>query len=374
MRFKLVLLLLFLTFLLSACGGPSPEEAVSQTSESVVKVIVDTDNGQKTGAGFFYSPYIVATNYHLLTGIKSGSIVTVNEETLLEETYSIVNVLDFNATLDIALVTVSYEGVPVSIDDKPVETADRVFTIVRPLLAPSTRLEGLVIMPEWHINDNQFIGVTAPITAENTGAPLINEKGKVIGINTSTYSDGEYDNIATPIKAFAELNTSSPYSISDFCSLSNPFNILASFITNNTQTQYYITALQDAATDIYCTYYDSLDCIGMIFYLDDYLHYDFELNADNTYSIRVGLAHEGRDTYALSTGFIGQGTLTGNEYRDINKYSYSAIPWSNGSQLSDMSGYLKEQAYIWMDKLIPAFDGWCRKNGLPCTASDFGLY
>lgn len=372
----LLWMLLLIAVVLTACSGPSPEKIYQQVSESVVEVIVETDNGQKTGSGFFYAPNTIATNYFTIAGMTSGSI-----QLLDGGLYQIQSILGIDVDKDIALIAVSCEGVPVEIDTAAPEMGETVYTPVDSLWYTSTHSEGLVLTADDSSRDRPFMLVTTPITKENTGGPLINSKGKVIGINSLTHSD-DVLYYAVLIKALENLDTNSPYSVSEFHDLTEPYNAIVAFARKHVDYQetLYISELQQEATMVTCNYYNTDDYpnststpeeyLTLTFYPEQGLAYFIRINANREYSvgIRKGGVMEGAHVLATDTN------LTGNGYRDISNYKYGATAWGSDTGISDMPGYLREHAFIWMDKLVPTIDSWCKMKHIPCSANDLGLY
>ena len=376
----LLWMILLTVIVLTACSGPSPEKIYQQIPQSTVEVIVDTATTEKLGTGFFYAPNTVATNYHVISGMQSGYI-KIQDGGM----YQIESIQGFDAARDIALITVSYAGTPVSVGDKTPETGETVYTLGSSLGLTGTFAEGVISTSERMVDGYSFIQTSAPISSGNSGGPLINAQGKVIGINTASFSDGQNLNLAVPISALAILDTTKPYSVSEFCGLSDPFEALTAFILEHgTDTFMHsyrakatISALQNDITEVSCTYV-YLDTpnryeryVGLNFNLDDHLCYFLYIQSDSSYTVGVSYGAYGENTYGFATE---DGALWGNAYRDISYYSYSVMPWDNKTPILDMSGYLEKQVYIWMDKLIPTFDSWCRMNKIPCTASDFDIY
>jgi serine protease Do len=153
----------------------------------------------KTGTGFFISSDIVATNYHVVADSKEIA-VTWNERRLPA---SIVMKDQVN---DLALLRVAFPSggiernlaavqvVPLSMGDvRTVKDGDKVFTIGYPLtseLGKRARVsEGIVNSTVGVEDDPRMLQISVPIQPGNSGGPLFNNLGQVIGVVTSTINN-----------------------------------------------------------------------------------------------------------------------------------------------------------------------------------------
>lgn len=178
--------------------GLTPGEVYARNVDSVVavtstvtsSVFGQTAQGTSSGSGFIITPngYVV-TNYHVVEG---GSDITVICHDGTEYPAKVVGTDSAN---DVAVLKVEAEDLPaVSIgksDDLII--GDMVVAIGNPLgTLTSTQTVGYVSgMNREVTTDNTMINMIqtdAAINSGNSGGPLFNMKGEVVGITTAKYS------------------------------------------------------------------------------------------------------------------------------------------------------------------------------------------
>jgi len=157
-----------------------------------------------TGSGFFLTDDGVAvTNYHVIEGAHSAYIKTTSDEI-----YNILGYYYLNAEADIAVLKV---GAPAGVrfpvlkigSIEAIEQGERIYAIGSPFGLDNTFTEGL-ISNTYRTMDKAYIQHSAPISAGNSGGPLINSFGEVIGVNTSVFEQsgnriGQNLNFAVPV-------------------------------------------------------------------------------------------------------------------------------------------------------------------------------
>ena len=148
------------------------------------------------GSGFIINNdgYIL-TNYHVIDGAKE---VTVTLSDGQEVTASVVN---YDSDQDVAMIKINQDievpGVVELGDSDALQPGEEVLAIGNPLSKElsSTLTKGIVsalnrsIETETGVSTN-LIQTDTAINSGNSGGPLINTKGEVIGINTLKASDG----------------------------------------------------------------------------------------------------------------------------------------------------------------------------------------
>src|ERR1700750_2865901 len=136
------------------------------------------------GSGFILdSSGIILTNRHVIEG-ASDILVTLQDNTLLHGT-----LLAQADDIDLALVKVNPETKLPAVrfaDSDSVKVADRVFAIGNPLGLGGSVTRGIVSASNRDISDTPFddyIPTDAAINHGNSGGPLFNERGEVIGMH-----------------------------------------------------------------------------------------------------------------------------------------------------------------------------------------------
>lgn len=157
--------------------------------------IVETEDS--SGTGFFVTQDVVATNYHVVREAKQISLsiggTAVGADLLLKD-----------AQNDLALLRVNSANLPTTVrelkgvkclamgNSDAARSGDAVFTIGFPLsgilAATPSVAQGLISNSSGIDNDPRMFQISIPIQAGNSGSPLLDSYGRVIGVVTSTLS------------------------------------------------------------------------------------------------------------------------------------------------------------------------------------------
>ena len=156
----------------------------------------------KLGSGFFISQSgTMITNYHVIAGASEIHIK------LGDTVYDDCFISAYDELLDIAVIQVNAYGVPyLELTNVSPKVGDVVYAVGSSLGLTGTFSSGIVSYANRVIDDVSFIQTTAPISSGNSGGPLINEYGEVIGVNTYSYSAGQNINLAVPAKDARDLS------------------------------------------------------------------------------------------------------------------------------------------------------------------------
>ena len=159
---------------------------VDELGEAVV--LIRTPIG--LGSGFLIHPdgYIV-TNDHVVAGERQISVTQFkgSRTELVKRNYDNVKIVATGGNLDLALLKIEGEGFKfpfVILGDSPnLKQGERVFAIGSPLGLERSVSEGIVSLRNRIISDRLHIQTTAEISPGNSGGPLFNYKGEVVGVN-----------------------------------------------------------------------------------------------------------------------------------------------------------------------------------------------
>jgi len=150
-------------------------------------VTVKTDVGQ--GTGFIISDEgFIVTNAHVLAGGKRVSVLDYEQNEHSTE------LIGYNISLDIALLKISgnYNFLELG-DSEDIQIGEKVIAIGNPLGLQFSVSEGIVsaINREGTNGVYAYIQTDAALNPGNSGGPLINKQGEVIGINNFKIGEGE---------------------------------------------------------------------------------------------------------------------------------------------------------------------------------------
>ena len=195
---------------------------VSLTAEQIYELVspcvveihtTDVNGDQWLGAGFFINDQGLAlTNFHVMEGAVNAT-ATVKDGT----EYDITGVVDYDRDLDLCLVQVGISGNEyMLIADEPVSTGQTVYAIGSPRGYTGTLSNGIVSAASRVEDDVDYIQITAPISQGNSGGPLVNEYGEVLGVNTWQRTDGQNLNFAVNISQLDRLSRTGFKALSEF--------------------------------------------------------------------------------------------------------------------------------------------------------------
>jgi len=150
---------------------------IKQTVDSVVTI--RTDIAQGTGFIISKEGYVV-TNAHVLSGGEFAIAISSDKEEISMQP------IGYNENLDIALLKIPSQSSFLEFTlSKDVEIGEKVIAIGNPLGLSFSVSEGIVSAKDRKGVNNieAYIQTDAALNPGNSGGPLINTDGKVIGIN-----------------------------------------------------------------------------------------------------------------------------------------------------------------------------------------------
>ena len=167
-----------------------------RTYESVFVIY----SGTSLGSGFAVGENCVVTNAHVID----------NPSSIIVETYDgtkhKASVLGMNEQQDIAVLIVQDAKFPyLEIADlTTMKIGDDIYAIGAPRGMAYTLTKGGVSAKERTIGNQTYIQIDAPINQGNSGGPLMNDSGQVLGMNTLKMTDSEGLGLAIPISRVCE--------------------------------------------------------------------------------------------------------------------------------------------------------------------------
>ncbi len=179
-------------------------------------VTVKTSAG--LGSGFFiHEDGYLLTNAHVIEG-ENPEALTVCQfvktaDGVQEKAFTKVRIVAVAGRYDLALLKVEDSGKfpVVDIADSTIlKQGDAVFTIGSPLGLTRSISEGVVAQPQRYVEQGNniygfYIQMTAAISPGNSGGPLFNMKGQILGMNSMGATQGQNIGLAIPsdwIKTF----------------------------------------------------------------------------------------------------------------------------------------------------------------------------
>ena len=180
MKYKIISIAIVFILLISFSAYAinfTPEE----TYNSVVVVYTDTG----VGSGFSIKENIIITNAHVV-GYNKKVTVNLYDGTLIKGT-----VIKTDAEKDLALIEVNKIITPLSIISDNLSIGQEVYAIGAPKDMPYTMTKGIISALDRKLGQNTYIQIDASVNSGNSGGPLVDDSGNVIGIITLKASDAE---------------------------------------------------------------------------------------------------------------------------------------------------------------------------------------
>ena len=184
-------------------------EIVKSSIDAVVLVVVSDAAGKEVGqgSGFIISPDgKIVTNYHVIEGADSAIVKLSNGAF-----FPVDGVLATSKDDDLAVIKVFGRNLPFLPfgDSEKLSIGDRVIAIGSPLGLQNTVTDGIVSALRDDSKGRNWIQTTAPASPGNSGGPLLNLEGDVVGVITFGAKVGQNLNFAAPINAAKSLLASS---------------------------------------------------------------------------------------------------------------------------------------------------------------------
>ena len=189
-------------FILGLCGvcniaaadGQKLEDVIDEVNPSVVSIVAENADSQALGAGIVISAdgYVV-TNAHVTTDAQKITLITFEDETVAAE------VVGSDEKTDIALLKAMQ---PLGLnaaqfaDSDEIRVGNPVFAIGNPFGLGNSVSSGIISAKERDIEKgpyDNFIQTDASINRGNSGGPLFNMEGEVIGMSTAIFSTDGID-------------------------------------------------------------------------------------------------------------------------------------------------------------------------------------
>ena len=144
------------------------------------------------GSGFFVQSNLIATNYHVIEGAARGTAKLVDRY----RTYTIEGITATDKTNDLVLLKVSVYGInPLPLgDSNTVRIGEKIYVAGNPLGLEGTVSDGIISSRRDRYTKER-LQMTAPISPGSSGGPVLNRKGKVIGVSVATFRALEAQNL-----------------------------------------------------------------------------------------------------------------------------------------------------------------------------------
>lgn len=182
-------------------------DLVRRVKPSVVSVLTYDSKGEPliSGTGFFVRAGELVTNMHVIKNAHRVEIHTLEGK---GRTYPVAGALAVDEEADLALLRVDLPAErsrPLAMTASLPDEGEPVFLIGNPLRLEGSVSDGIVSAIREVPDLGRIIQITAPVSHGNSGSPLFNMRGQVIGIVTVKVTNGQNINLALGVSRIVSL-------------------------------------------------------------------------------------------------------------------------------------------------------------------------
>jgi S1-C subfamily serine protease len=204
-RFLPVLVLFLLTT--AARAEESLPSLVKRVKPAVVAIATYDASGEAlmTGSGFFLRPGQVVTNLHVVRNAARAEIKTLDGK---GKVFPVNGAIAVDEEGDLALLSVEMPLDRARSSELATELPDEgetIFVIGNPLKLEGSVSDGIVSAVREVPNSYRIIQITAPISHGNSGSPVFNLRGQVLGVVTVKVTNGQNINLAVSAARVGQL-------------------------------------------------------------------------------------------------------------------------------------------------------------------------
>lgn len=188
-------------------NAQTPVQIAEQTKASSVLLEMKDAMGRSTqGSGFFIGEKLVATNFHVIDGAKTGTAKLVEQQ----RRYDIEGVTATDKDHDLAIIKVNSLNAPPLLlgNSDDVSVGEVVYAVGNPRGYEGTFSSGEISNIQEKGSKRikgRVLQFTAAISSGSSGGAVVNRLGEVIGIVSETVDDGQNLNFAVPVNELKML-------------------------------------------------------------------------------------------------------------------------------------------------------------------------
>ncbi len=200
-----------LVFVLALSAAVHAQESlpslVKRVKPLVVAIATYDSSGEAlmTGSGFFLSPGQVVTNLHVVRGAARAEIKTLDGK---GKVFPVTGAVAVDEEGDLALLSVDMpleRGRRSELAAELPDEGESIFVIGNPLKLEGSVSDGIVSAVREVPNSYRIIQITAPISHGNSGSPVFNLRGQVLGVVTVKVTNGQNINLAIAAARVGQL-------------------------------------------------------------------------------------------------------------------------------------------------------------------------
>ncbi len=183
-----------LALLLAALLLATPVLAIGFQAEEIYESVFVIYSGSALGSGFALGENCVVTNAHVIEDPEDVTVLTYGGQEFAAR------VVGMDPVLDIAVLavptTLPYLRVA---DPAKASIGDDIYAIGAPKSMAYTLTKGVISAKDRPVDRGTYLQIDAAINKGNSGGPLLDDTGAVLGMNTLKMTDSEGIGLAIPI-------------------------------------------------------------------------------------------------------------------------------------------------------------------------------
>ncbi len=167
--------------------------------QEIIPCVVKIGTASGSGTGFYLQNHgIIVTNNHVVSNHKMVSIETQDKEKMTAK------VVFLNPIVDLAFLLPSkpLENIPKMFFQPAgtLQSMERVAVLGFPYGLPFTVTDGIVSSTKQLMDGRHYIQTDAAVNPGNSGGPLVNLRGEVVGVTTSKFTNADNVGFAIPVE------------------------------------------------------------------------------------------------------------------------------------------------------------------------------
>ena len=171
--------------------------------EELRKAIVQIATPQSTGTGLYIKLFdLIVTNEHI---VRSAKEVVIENERIKSQ---LCKVLFIDEKYDLAFLSandIGQEIKDIEFEEEAINVGSNILAMGHPFGMQFSSSSGIVSNDKHQIDGINYIKHDASLSSANSGGPLINPDGRLVGINTFIFSKGQYQGFTLPVKDILEI-------------------------------------------------------------------------------------------------------------------------------------------------------------------------
>lgn len=346
----------------------SANEVFESSKNSVGEITTYDKDGSELalGTGFTYSADgKIVTNYHVIEDAYSIKVFIMNN------TYTVQSILAYDKNKDLAVLQITASNLPVlTICTASHGVGKTVYALGSSRGLTETFSTGSITTADRELDGVHYVQHDASISSGNSGGPLINEYGEIIGINTMTITESQNLNFAISVKELSSLTYGTPLTVAEFYEKeSDTYTKLKNYLikkgTYDSEDNEYELTLGTTYSSDYTSIYTRKAYYDIA---DDKISLSLFINSDHLLSIYISAA-DGVYTwsYINSDSYYMKGTLYAITYTEDTLLGYSYCSTTNSTLKSTMRELASAMTNLLLSYLDSDF------SSINVTISDLGF-